>query len=428
MVLDYTMEDEFPEVIELCIGGTHNYTALRSTLTRDENSVLAAMFTGEQPVYKNKEGRYFLNVDGLTFKTVLEYLKFGTFRLLSTSKSWGGGLFGGEFSKIEIKTIYLTASSLKLGQLMEFLENCFPVYADVKLEEYRTSTVGYFESLAQVLASIPPQSLLLQRHFSVRLVNNSDVKSTPACCEHVCQYNVKSSALFGGTVVSSYSVDVLVKVAVEVDCTLLSILCYDLAERGFDVEGRESSCYYVCSKRSNAFGGTHNTQCCRQELFILHFRVHLPTAIVALQDDTFGSVQHASTGGCFGQAQPAQNFFGQAEQTQSSFGKAEPTQSSFGQAKSTKSFFGQAQPNQSLFGQAQPNQSPFGQAQPTQNHFGQAQPTQSPFGQAQPTQSPFVQAQPTQTPFGQTQPNQSLFGQAQPTQRTQVGKGFTFGL
>ncbi|KAH3806694.1 uncharacterized protein LOC127833671 [Dreissena polymorpha] len=455
------MEDErheFPEVIELCIGGTHNYTALRSTLTRDENSVLAAMFTGGQPVHKSKEGRYFLDVDGPTFKTVLEYLKFGTFPTLSTNRS-SSGIFGGEqflsYKNFdEVKAIYRTASSLKLGQLTEFLENCFPVYVDVKLEKYRTSTVGYFESLAQVLATIPPQSLLLQRHFSVRLVNNSDFKITPACCEHVCQYNEKTTTTagfggFGGQTVSSYSVDVVVKVAVEVDCTLLSFLCYDLAERGFDVQGRESSCYNVCSKRQNVFGGSviRNTQCCRQELFILHFRWQLHTATVARQPGlTFGFGQQPVTGSCFGQAQITQSpqgfGFGSGPDQQGGgsssfgFGQAQPTQSPHGgpgftfgsvQQPTTGGLFGQVQTTQSQqgfgFGSGSSPQGSgsssfgFGRQNPVAG-FGQPQTTSSCFGAGKTREFSLSQNVAVSKGFGQSDPVDSVTQTATGTQKS----------
>ncbi|XP_048255262.1 BTB/POZ domain-containing protein KCTD7-like [Haliotis rufescens] len=68
---------EFPAVIDLNVGGRHLTTCL-STLTKYPDSMLAGMFSGRHPVAKDKDGRYFIDVDGDVFVHVLNFLRFET--------------------------------------------------------------------------------------------------------------------------------------------------------------------------------------------------------------------------------------------------------------------------------------------------------------------------------------------------------------
>ncbi|XP_048255198.1 BTB/POZ domain-containing protein KCTD7-like isoform X2 [Haliotis rufescens] len=67
---------QFPTVIDLNVGGRHLTTSL-STLTKYPDSMLATMFSGRQPVTQDKDGRYFIDVDGDVFIHVLNFLRFG---------------------------------------------------------------------------------------------------------------------------------------------------------------------------------------------------------------------------------------------------------------------------------------------------------------------------------------------------------------
>ncbi|XP_048255917.1 BTB/POZ domain-containing protein KCTD7-like [Haliotis rufescens] len=68
---------QFPAVIDLNVGGRHLTTCL-STLTKYPDSMLAAMFSGRHPVAKDKDGRYFIDVDADVFVHVLNFLRFET--------------------------------------------------------------------------------------------------------------------------------------------------------------------------------------------------------------------------------------------------------------------------------------------------------------------------------------------------------------
>ncbi|XP_045169453.2 BTB/POZ domain-containing protein KCTD7-like [Mercenaria mercenaria] len=63
-------------VIELNVGGTLMNT-LRSTVTKEADSLLANMIKGNVPLTKDGTGRYFLDRDPVIFGHVLEFLRSG---------------------------------------------------------------------------------------------------------------------------------------------------------------------------------------------------------------------------------------------------------------------------------------------------------------------------------------------------------------
>ncbi|XP_065187738.1 uncharacterized protein LOC135818308 [Sycon ciliatum] len=68
---------QFPEVVELNVGG-HFFTTRLSTLRKDADSMLAAMFSGRHRVDRDSGGRYFIDRDGgECFAPILNYLRHG---------------------------------------------------------------------------------------------------------------------------------------------------------------------------------------------------------------------------------------------------------------------------------------------------------------------------------------------------------------
>lgn len=65
--------------IKLNIGG-HTFVTSTFTLTKDPNSMLAAMFSGRHALKQEEDGGYFLDRDGTHFRYVLNYLRDGSFR------------------------------------------------------------------------------------------------------------------------------------------------------------------------------------------------------------------------------------------------------------------------------------------------------------------------------------------------------------
>jgi hypothetical protein len=64
------------EVVDLNIGGTHQMMSSLDVLTRDKGSDLEKLFSGEHK-HKIIDGKVFLDRDGETFKSLLNYLRNG---------------------------------------------------------------------------------------------------------------------------------------------------------------------------------------------------------------------------------------------------------------------------------------------------------------------------------------------------------------
>ncbi|KXJ28287.1 BTB/POZ domain-containing protein KCTD6 [Exaiptasia diaphana] len=60
--------------IQLDIGG-HKYTTSLSTLRKDPDSMLAAMFSGRHQLVNESDGSYFIDRDGTYFRYILNYLR-----------------------------------------------------------------------------------------------------------------------------------------------------------------------------------------------------------------------------------------------------------------------------------------------------------------------------------------------------------------
>ena len=74
MFFSFFLQKSLPRVIPLNVGGYHFVTTL-STLTKDKDSMLAAMFSGRHELDTDSEGRYFIDRDGAYFKEILTYLR-----------------------------------------------------------------------------------------------------------------------------------------------------------------------------------------------------------------------------------------------------------------------------------------------------------------------------------------------------------------
>ena len=65
--------------VRLNIGG-HTFMTSTLTLTRDVDSMLAAMFSGRHALTQEADGSYFIDRDGTHFRYILNYLRDGGFR------------------------------------------------------------------------------------------------------------------------------------------------------------------------------------------------------------------------------------------------------------------------------------------------------------------------------------------------------------
>lgn len=63
------------EVLSLNVGGTHNIMVSQKVLTSVPGSTLEKMFSGMHELTKVDEGSIFLDRDGRTFQTLINFLR-----------------------------------------------------------------------------------------------------------------------------------------------------------------------------------------------------------------------------------------------------------------------------------------------------------------------------------------------------------------
>ena len=66
----------FSSTVKLNVGGQHFTTSLQ-TLTKDPNSMLAAMFSGRFDMKPSEDGSFFIDRDGTHFRFILNFLRTG---------------------------------------------------------------------------------------------------------------------------------------------------------------------------------------------------------------------------------------------------------------------------------------------------------------------------------------------------------------
>jgi len=66
----------FSSTVKLNVGGQHFTTSVQ-TLTKDPNSMLAAMFSGRFDIKPSEDGTFFIDRDGTYFRFILNYLRNG---------------------------------------------------------------------------------------------------------------------------------------------------------------------------------------------------------------------------------------------------------------------------------------------------------------------------------------------------------------
>lgn len=64
----------FPENIELNVGGKFYSTSV-FTLTREPDSLLGKLFSGRRKIYKDANGKFVIDRDGILFRYILDYLR-----------------------------------------------------------------------------------------------------------------------------------------------------------------------------------------------------------------------------------------------------------------------------------------------------------------------------------------------------------------
>ncbi|XP_045169564.1 uncharacterized protein LOC123532239 [Mercenaria mercenaria] len=129
---------EFPNIVQLNVGGQTMATKL-STLTKDPNSLLAAVFTGKATVEKDNEGRYFIDCESNIFALILEFLRFGTVPQPDKAVD-----------------VYRYAKIFRLQGLMKTMDKFYPV----QLEDRMSKIFEQFEGKRSVYEELKDKVLI----------------------------------------------------------------------------------------------------------------------------------------------------------------------------------------------------------------------------------------------------------------------------
>ena len=120
---------QFPDIIELNVGGSF-YTTTLLTLTKGKDNMLSAMFSGNYSAVKDKDGRFFIDADGSNFIHILNYLRYGH-------------LPSPDLAEI----VYKEAVYFGIQELVEQLEKYPAILNKIQRNSFRTNFPGYPECI-----------------------------------------------------------------------------------------------------------------------------------------------------------------------------------------------------------------------------------------------------------------------------------------
>ncbi|MGH0162397.1 UNVERIFIED_CONTAM: hypothetical protein FKN15_075667 [Acipenser sinensis] len=127
------LQQEFPEVIPLNVGGTF-FTTRLSTLRRYEDTMLAAMFSGRHRIPCDAEGRFFIDRDGAYFGDILNFLRAGELP-----------------ARERVRAVHREAQYYSIGPLLASLEEVQPLTGEKVRQAFLDLMPYYKENLERIL-------------------------------------------------------------------------------------------------------------------------------------------------------------------------------------------------------------------------------------------------------------------------------------
>ncbi|KAK1157429.1 BTB/POZ domain-containing protein KCTD7 [Acipenser oxyrinchus oxyrinchus] len=127
------LQQEFPEVIPLNVGGTF-FTTRLSTLRRYEDTMLAAMFSGRHRIPCDAEGRFFIDRDGAYFGDILNFLRAGELP-----------------ARERVRAVHREAQYYSIGPLLASLEEVQPLTGERVRQAFLDLMPYYKENLERIL-------------------------------------------------------------------------------------------------------------------------------------------------------------------------------------------------------------------------------------------------------------------------------------
>ena len=161
---------QFPAVVDLNVGGRH-FTTHLSTLTKEPDSMLAAMFSGRHPCSKDKDGRFFIDADGEIFYHILNYLRFDE-------------IPSGDMAL----SVYKQARYYGLQSLIGRLESYSSVQFEKYLEKIRSAYPWYRDMIEKCFEDLNNRQLNqigVNVNISFLLYRMSEEEMCPGCRKNV---------------------------------------------------------------------------------------------------------------------------------------------------------------------------------------------------------------------------------------------------
>ncbi|XP_052782875.1 uncharacterized protein LOC128219092 [Mya arenaria] len=231
----------FPEIVSISTGEGGFFTVPLALLTKEKGSTLAAMFEGHSPLRKLPDGTFYIDVDKESFQEIMDFLRYNLHPQICRAGEKG-------FSKRRILKLFKAAEKLGLYKLMSIIKQLEPVQHYLELNDK-----DIVDSVGLVLSRLDRRELKRSGHFSIRLdcIRRcfDDLKNS---CAHDCDINIFNAKIY----------------LKDVESHTLEMICCSLKEKGFDVEGVEIFCDFVCNEHSKK---QRNKPCCSRISHIVNF-------------------------------------------------------------------------------------------------------------------------------------------------------------
>ena len=225
---------QFPDIIELNVGGSH-YTTTLLTLTKGQDNMLSAMFSGNYTAVCDKDGRYFIDADGANFKYVLNYLRYG------------------ELPQPNIaETVYREAVYFGIQELVQELEKYPSILSKIQRNNFRNSFPGYQECMDTIVNMITQKQVKsIETEIIVLLYRKEKNKATgPHPDEynynHICYYTsiFKPQKTLADAKLGPWKAKISER-------DMMNCFIFDLQSQGFVVTlGNRVDCCYATDERN----------------------------------------------------------------------------------------------------------------------------------------------------------------------------------
>ena len=164
------------DAVKLNVGGVL-YQTTQHTLTKDQDSMLASMFSGRHPLKTDENGYHFIDRDGKLFEYILKFLRDGNIRIDNLEEN-------------TIKNILDEANYYNISGLIKFLQTCVKVDNDVDIIKKICAVKNFdIEQFEQQFNKIFTLEFVVRRggcYVYKRSTDTSDMSSSG------CYYSMRS--------------------------------------------------------------------------------------------------------------------------------------------------------------------------------------------------------------------------------------------